>query len=235
MERFIEQQKICYGQALYELKMGKKMSHWMWYIFPQIQGLGYSNFTRFYEIKSIEEANEYLCNNYLRNNLFNITKVLLNHANYKNILDIMDPLDAQKLFSCMTLFNAVDKKQLCRGIFKEVLIKFFNGKQDKNTLDILEKMENNYSGRDYMSYIEKTNSKNALFENNKQNENRFNNKIPNSTNNIEDFTNKNKFFDFNRQDYRLDNELGHQDKNNQKNCINVNMSNFHQYFNHNHQ
>jgi uncharacterized protein (DUF1810 family) len=120
MERFIEIQKIYYRQAFYELKIGKKMSHWMWFIFPQIKGLGYSDITRFYEIKSINEANEYLCNDYLRINLFNITKELLNHANHKNIHDIMDPLDAQKLFSCMTLFNAVDKKN-----YVEVSLKKF--------------------------------------------------------------------------------------------------------------
>ena len=74
------------------------MSHWMWFIFPQIKGLGYSDITRFFEIKSIDEANEYLCNNYLRKNLFNITKELLNHSNNKNIIDIMDLLDTQKLF-----------------------------------------------------------------------------------------------------------------------------------------
>lgn len=235
MERFIEKQKIYYNQAFYELKIGKKMSHWMWYIFPQIKGLAISNFARFYEINSIDEANEYLSNNYLRNNLFNITKELLNHANYKNIYDIMDPLDAQKLFSCMTLFNTVDKKQLCRGIFKEVLNKFFNGKQDKNTIDIIEKMENNYSNCGYMDYIENKNSKNALFENNKQNDNKFDNKIPNSNKNIEDVTNTNKFLNINRQNYRLDNELGHQDKNNQKNSINFNMIHFHQSFDYNHQ
>lgn len=235
MERFIEIQKIYYCQAFYELKLGKKMSHWMWFIFPQIKGLGYSDITRFYEIKSIDEANEYLCNDYLRINLFNITKELLNHANYKNILDIMGPLDAQKLFSCMTLFNAVDKKQLCGGIFKEVLYKFFNGKQDKNTIDIIEKMKNNYSNCDYMGYIENKNSKNALFENNKQNDNKFNDKMPNSNKNIEDVTNTNKFFNINRHNYRLDNELRHQNKNNQKNSININMSNFHQCFDHYHQ
>ena len=86
-----------------------------------------------------------------------------------------------------------------------------------------------------MGYIENKNSKNALFENNKQNDNWFNNKIPNSNKNIEDVTNTNKFFNINRQNYRLDNKLGHKNKNNQKNSININMSHFHQYFDHIHQ
>ena len=66
--------------------------------------------------------------------------------------------------------------------------KILHGEQDKNTIDIIEKMENKYTNFDYMGYIENKNSKNTLFENNKQNDNRFNNKIPNSNKNIEDVT-----------------------------------------------
>ena len=141
MQRFKKQQYLYFNQAYKEIKAGIKLTHWMWIIFPQIKGLGYSVYSQYYGIKSLNEAKEYLNDYYLRNNLIAITKALLVHAGKKNINEIFDPLDSQKLLSCMTLFNLADNENICGGVFQEVINKFFNGKKDEKTLQILGKMK----------------------------------------------------------------------------------------------
>ena len=141
MQRFKEKQLQYFNQAYQEIKAGIKLTHWMWIIFPQIKGLGYSIYSQYYGIKSLNEAKEYLNDYYLRNNLITITKALLVHAGKKHINEIFDPLDSQKLLSCMTLFNLADNEYICGGIFQDVINKFFNGKKDEKTLQILGKMK----------------------------------------------------------------------------------------------
>ena len=133
IERFIIKQKEYYRTALNEINNGKKITHWMWFIFPQLKELGRSTTAKYYGIKNEEEAKAYLIDDYLRNNLFNITHALLKHAN-KNIKDIMGEVDSLKLRSCMTLFEYVSKE----NVFREVLNAFYDGKPDEVTLRILD-------------------------------------------------------------------------------------------------
>lgn len=132
LQRFIDAQESNYDKALYEIKRGRKRSHWIWYIFPQINGLGHSSTSNYYSIKSIDEAKEYLNNNILRKHLIEISEEL-----YKlndSIYDILGYIDALKLNSCMTLFNYIDPSI---EIFKKIIDKFYDGKKDEKTLNLL--------------------------------------------------------------------------------------------------
>lgn len=106
----------------------------MWYIFPQIHGLGYSSTSKYYAIKSIEEAKEYMKHPRLSKNLIEISNVLL-ELETNDSIKIFGTIDSKKLQSCMTLFN----ESCPNSIFNKVLIIYFNGHKDKSTLDILKK------------------------------------------------------------------------------------------------
>lgn len=134
LDRFITAQKRDYQVALMEIKDGHKRSHWMWYIFPQLVDLGYSDTAKFYGIKNKDEAAAYLQNGYLKNNLVEISNALYRvDDNIDNILDYPDDL---KLKSCMTLFNYVNPTI---EIFSKIIDKFYGGELDLNTIDILNK------------------------------------------------------------------------------------------------
>ena len=133
LDRFIKAQERDYPVALQEIKSGRKYSHWIWYIFPQIKGLGYSETAQFYAIEDVEEAKAYLNNEYLHNNLVEICQELLKLKS-NDIVDIMGYPDNLKLCSSMTLFNFVAPDE---DIFKKVLDKYYNGKLDTKTLEIL--------------------------------------------------------------------------------------------------
>lgn len=132
IDRFVNIQKVKFDIALNEIKNGHKETHWMWFIFPQIHDLGYSYMSRLYEIKSIDEANEYLSNDYLRNNLETICNALLGLQETKSE-PIFGIIDTMKLKSSMTLFDYVSPDD----IYKEVLNKYFNGELDDKTLEII--------------------------------------------------------------------------------------------------
>jgi len=133
LERFVNRQKESYDIAYKELSQGMKQSHWMWWIFPQIIGLGMTSISKEYSIKSIEEARAFLEHPYLGQNIREICKVLLNiesnDANY-----VMGYPDDLKLCSSMTLFIEADPEE---KVFQKVLDKFFNGRKDSRTLEIL--------------------------------------------------------------------------------------------------
>ena len=133
LDRFIKAQERDYPVALQEIKSGRKLSHWIWYIFPQIKGLGYSETAQYYSIEDVEEAKAYLNNEYLHNNLVEICQELLKLKS-NDIVDIMGYPDNLKLCSSMTLFNFVAPDE---DIFKKVLDKYYNGKLDTKTLEIL--------------------------------------------------------------------------------------------------
>lgn len=133
IQRFIDAQEKAYDLALSEIKSGRKQSHWIWYIFPQIKGLGYSFNSNFYGIDGIEEAREYISNNLLRHRLVEICKELLLHD--VNINEILGGIDSQKLKSSMTLFDIV----MPDDIFSSVLEKFFDGKRCHRTLTKINK------------------------------------------------------------------------------------------------
>ena len=138
LERYIETHKREYKQALEEIKSGKKKTHWMWYIFPQIDGLGTSSTSKYYAIRNKEEAQAYLNNEYLYNHLIEICKELMK-LNTNNIIEVLPYPDNHKLCSSMTLFYLTNPKE---EIFKQVLDKYYNGKLDEKTIEILKKQQN---------------------------------------------------------------------------------------------
>ena len=130
LQRFIEAQNDSYDQALKEIRNGRKLTHWIWYIFPQIKGLGFSYNSEYYGITSLQEAKDYLENELLRKRLFKITESLLMHKG-KDIESIMGDIDSLKLKSSMTLFDAVQPG----SVFGEVLDEFYGGERCRRTLE----------------------------------------------------------------------------------------------------
>lgn len=137
IERFVQAQKEVYFRALEEIESGKKRTHWMWFIFPQIKGLGLSMTSIFFSIKDAEEAKEYLDHLILGRRLREISKALL-ELNTANPTEVFGAIDDIKLRSCMTLFDVVEPE----SIFNKVLNKFFVGKRDEKTLKILADQKN---------------------------------------------------------------------------------------------
>ena len=129
LDRFLTAQKQDYPIALQEIKEDVKQSHWMWYIFPQVKGLGQSDIAKFYAIQSKAEACEYLNNDVLNNNLIEITEVLLGLVE-TDATKIFGHIDTLKLQSSMTLFACLSNEN---SIFHKVLEKYFNGKMDTFT------------------------------------------------------------------------------------------------------
>lgn len=133
VERFIEAQKNSYDTALREIQTGRKRSHWIWYIFPQIQGLGFSATARYYAIKDREEAEAYMAHPVLRQRLIEISEALLGLES-EDARDVMGYPDDLKLKSSMTLFAVISEEP----VFSNVLDKFFQGEVDERTIQILE-------------------------------------------------------------------------------------------------
>jgi uncharacterized protein (DUF1810 family) len=131
--RFIDAQKKGYSIAVKEIKQGRKRSHWIWYIFPQIQGLGFSETSKYYAIRNMEEANEYLKHPVLGNRLINICQELLDQAG-NDANKIFGTPDDLKLKSSMTLFASLKETN---PVFQMVLDKFYGGKRDEKTIEII--------------------------------------------------------------------------------------------------
>jgi len=136
LSRFVEAQQNEYHQVLQELRNGKKTTHWMWFIFPQIEGLGQSSTAKYYSIKTIDEAKEYLAHPILGARLLECTNAILKIEN-KTANEIFGYPDNAKLKSSMTLFNFVSPEH---KEFSEVLKKYFAAEQDEKTISILQKM-----------------------------------------------------------------------------------------------
>ncbi|MCW3080189.1 DUF1810 domain-containing protein [Segetibacter sp.] len=132
LQRFINAQKTDYQTALSEIKNGSKRSHWMWYIFPQIQGLGFSETSMFYALKNLAEAREFLTHPVLGNRLIEICNELLKLES-NDAHSIFGSPDDLKLKSSMTLFASLETNH----VFEQVLDKFFDGTKDDKTLDII--------------------------------------------------------------------------------------------------
>lgn len=128
LERFLEAQELMYVQALQEIKEGRKRSHWMWYIFPQIKGLGYSSTAKYFAIENREEAEEYLKHPVLGARLIEISSELLK-LDSNDAGEIFGFPDDVKLHSSMTLFWLVSGNLL----FKQVIDKYYEGKLDEFT------------------------------------------------------------------------------------------------------
>ena len=139
LDRFTKAQEDAYLIALNEIKNGKKQSHWMWYIFPQIKGLGMSEISRYYGIDDEDEAKKYLDNDILGFRLREITLELLK-LDIDNPVDIFGVIDAMKLKSSMTLFDYVSDDK----IFSKVLTKYYNGEVDDKTILICKQKNSIY-------------------------------------------------------------------------------------------
>lgn len=137
IERFVEAQDSVYSgyaQALQEMQEGAKHGHWIWYIFPQLRGLGHSGNANFYGIEDLQEAREYLAHPVLGARLREITQVVLDHADDRLAIELMgSEIDMLKLKSSMTLFD-----QACpNDIFSDVLDAYYDGERCGRTLRML--------------------------------------------------------------------------------------------------
>ena len=130
LTRFLDAQNKLYLTAYSELKKGKKETHWMWFIFPQIKGLGKSAISKYYAIADLKEAEAFLNHPVLAKHLIEISKVLLEYKT-KSIEAILGELNARKLRSSMTLFSQVENAD---PVFQEILDVFFSGYSDPLTL-----------------------------------------------------------------------------------------------------
>jgi len=133
LSRFTTAQENSFENALREIKNGRKQSHWMWYIFPQIYGLGFSETSKYYALKSREEAIQYLNDPVLGDRLIQISRELLKLPT-DDAHEIFGNPDHLKLKSSMTLFAALP---CADQLFQAVLDKFFNGESDQRTLGLL--------------------------------------------------------------------------------------------------
>ncbi len=134
LERFVQAQNLTYETALKEIRNGRKLSHWVWYIFPQARGLGHSPNARYYGIADINEAKAYLAHPVLGSRLREIASALLTHTN-KTAVQILGDIDALKVRSCMTIFDIISPND----IFAEVLVKFYDGARCDLTFGIIKK------------------------------------------------------------------------------------------------
>ena len=132
LSRFITAQERSYDTALREIKSGRKRTHWMWYIFPQIAGLGFSSTAQFYAISSMQEAKDYYAHPVLGKRLVEISEALL-ALDTSDAGAVMGYPDDLKLRSSMTLFLAASGD----AVFQRVLDKFYSGMPDSKTLRIL--------------------------------------------------------------------------------------------------
>ena len=133
LSRFTKVQEQDFKTAFKEIKNGRKMSHWMWYIFPQIQGLGKCSTSQYYGIKDLNEARAFINDPYLGGNLKKISMALL-ELEENNAVAIFGKPDDIKLKSCMTLFSCISEDG---SIFHKVLEKYFDSRQCKRTLSII--------------------------------------------------------------------------------------------------
>jgi uncharacterized protein (DUF1810 family) len=133
LSRYTRAHRGNYARALSEIRAGRKTSHWMWYIFPQLQGLGRSDTSRYYALKGLEEARAFLADPVLGRNLLEICRALLALPT-DSALEVLGTPDNLKLRSSMTLFAQADREN---PVFPAVLDKFFGGRPDRRTLALL--------------------------------------------------------------------------------------------------
>jgi uncharacterized protein (DUF1810 family) len=132
LKRFVDVQNLTgiYEAAVSELRTGQKVGHWMWFIFPQVTGLGHSHLSREFGISSVAEAQAYLRHPVLGPRLIECARILMGIEG-KSATDILGTIDAMKLRSSMTLFMNAESEE---PIFREVLAKYFHGSADQETI-----------------------------------------------------------------------------------------------------
>ena len=133
LNRFIEAQEAVYERALSELQNGRKKTHWMWFIFPQIAGLGSSAMSHRYSIRSVDEARAYMDHPLLGARLRECGNAIL-QVEDRSATEILGSPDDMKLKSCATLFEAVSPRE---SVFAQILDKYYQGERDSRTLDLI--------------------------------------------------------------------------------------------------
>ena len=131
LDRFLRAQAADYERALAEIRSGRKRSHWMWYVFPQIEGLGFSPTSRRYAIRSLAEAEAYLKHPVLGPRLVEIAEAALGAAG-RSATQVFGAPDDMKLRSCATLFARVSPPG---SVFERLLDRYFQGRPDERTLE----------------------------------------------------------------------------------------------------
>ncbi len=131
--RFLRAQEADYERALSEITSGRKRSHWMWYIFPQIDGLAFSSTSKYYSIKSVDEARDYLGHPILGPRLLKCAETVASVEN-RSVTEIFGSPDDLKLRSCATLFTCVSPPD---SVFDRILEKYFHGHRDGKTLRLV--------------------------------------------------------------------------------------------------
>lgn len=145
LDRYKKAQAMDYEKALAEIRQGKKRGHWIWYIFPQLVGLGHSDMSWFFAIHSLEEAQAYMRDGVLGARLLEISQALL-ELETDNPTQVMGYPDDMKLCSCMTLFALAAPQH---EVFKQVLDKYYHGKMDTRTRRILDEQAARAHGKGF--------------------------------------------------------------------------------------
>ncbi|RYY02634.1 MAG: DUF1810 family protein [Gammaproteobacteria bacterium] len=133
----MDAQKTSYADALSEIRYGQKRSHWIWYIFPQLKGLGFSSMSQTYGLANIAEARAYLIDPILGQRLRESVEAMLAHESLDANL-ILGELDAMKFRSCLTLFSFADPTD---PLFSDALERFFAGQRDDRTVELLKDVQ----------------------------------------------------------------------------------------------
>ena len=134
--RFVDAQAQVYRQVVAELTDGRKQTHWMWFIFPQLSGLGHSAMAQRYAIRDIDQARRYLADPILGDRLRHDVRLMVRHKG-KSALEILGSPDDFKFRSCLTLFYEAASDKSDRSLFAEALEQFYNGEPDPRTLELL--------------------------------------------------------------------------------------------------
>lgn len=134
--RFVDAQEPVHAEVSRELEQGRKRTHWMWFIFPQLEGLGHSQMAQFYGIRDLDEARRYLADPVLGPRLRHHVQLMLGHK-HEEPEAILGSIDARKFRSCLTLFREAASEEADHNLFAEALDQFYHGAADPKTLDLL--------------------------------------------------------------------------------------------------
>ena len=136
LTRFVDAQDQIYAQVIEELTSSRKQTHWMWFIFPQLAGLGQSYMAQHYAIRNLDQARRYLAHSILGFRLRQVVNLMMDHKT-KSAYEILGSPDDLKFRSCLTLFRQAASDDSDRALFKEALDQFYRGEADARTLERL--------------------------------------------------------------------------------------------------
>jgi uncharacterized protein (DUF1810 family) len=134
--RFLDAQSDVHDKVAKELAEGRKQTHWMWFVFPQLAGLGHSSMAQRYAIRDLDQARRYLADSLLGSRLRQDVRLMTSHSG-KSALDILGSPDDLKFRSCLTLFAKAASDDSDRMLFKQALDQFYGGQEDLRTIELL--------------------------------------------------------------------------------------------------